>query len=94
MTREILAQALEAEGLSAGQQGGYPVPENREATFFVAAPGDLFPVERVVRVDLRDKFLMLENVKRERFVFAYDDVLGFRLLAATSARERVAGFGR
>jgi hypothetical protein len=93
MTREILAQALETEGATGSNQG-YSLPENREATFFVAAPGDLFPVERVVRVDLRDKVVMLENVKRERFVFAYEDLLGLRLLAPTTNRERVPGFGR
>ena len=93
MTREILAQALEAEGLQAGNQG-YAVPENREATFYVASPGDLFPIERVSRIELRDKLILLENVKHERFYFAYDDVLGLRVLASAAARERAPGFGR
>ena len=93
MTREILAQALEAEGLQAGNQG-YAVPENREATFYVASPGDLFPIERVSRVELREKLILLENVKHERFYFSYDDVIGLRVLASASARERAPGFGR
>jgi hypothetical protein len=93
MTREILALALESEGLQAGNQG-YAVPENREATFFVASPGDVFPIERVSRVELREKLLLLENAKRERFYFAYEAVLGVRLLASAAARERAAGFGR
>jgi hypothetical protein len=93
MTREILALALESEGLQAGNQG-YAVPENREATFYVASPGDLFPIERVARVELRDKLVLLENAKHERYYFAYDDVLGVRMLASAAARERAAGFGR
>lgn len=93
MTREILAQALETEGLQAGNQG-FAIPENREATFFVAVPGDLFPVERVVRVELKDKLVLLENVKRERFFFGYDSVLGLRVLASAAARDRAPGFGR
>ena len=93
MTREILAQALEAEGLQAGNQG-YAVPENREATFYVASPGDLFPIERVSRVELREKLILLENVKHERFYFSYEDVIGLRVLASASARERAPGFGR
>lgn len=93
MTREILAQALEAEGLQVGNQG-YAIPENREATFFVASPADLFPIERVARVELRDKVILLENAKHERFYFAYEDVLGLRLLASAAARERAPGFGR
>jgi hypothetical protein len=93
MTREILAQALESEGLQSGNQG-YAVPENREATVFVATPGDVFPVERVARIELREKILMVENAKHERFYFGYDVVLGLRMLAAAAARERPAGFGR
>ena len=38
--------------------------------------------------------MLLENAKRERFYFAYEDVLGVRMLAAAAARDRVAGFGR
>jgi hypothetical protein len=93
MTKETIAAALQAEGLSASQ-GGYAIPENREAVCLVGAPGELLSIERLVRIDLADKFLLLENSKRERFFFAYDDVLGLRLLAAASARDRVAGFGR
>ena len=93
MTREILALALESEGLQAGNQG-YAVPENREATVFVASPGDVFPIERVSRIELREKLVLLENAKRERFYFAYEDVLGVRMLATAAARDRAAGFGR
>ena len=95
MTREIWAQGLESEGLQASAHG-FAIPENREATVFLAIPGDLFPVERVVRIELRDKLVLLENVKHERFLFAYDQVVGLRLLASAAARDRVAGpgFGR
>ena len=93
MTREILALALESEGLQAGNQG-YAVPENREATFYVVSPGDLFPIERVSRVELREKLILLENAKRERFFFAYEDVLGVRLLGSAGARAAGPGFGR
>ena len=93
MTREILAHALESEGLQAGNQG-YAVPENREATFYVASPGDLFPIERVSRVELRERLILLEYSKRERFFFAYEDVLGVRLLASAGARATGPGFGR
>ena len=95
MTREILAHTLESEGLQAGNQG-YAIPENREATFFVALPGDMFPVERVVRVELRDKLVLLQNARHERFFFGYENVAGLRLLGSVAARDRVPGpgFGR
>lgn len=92
MTRESIASALDSEGLTAGNQG-YTIPDNREAACLVGTPGEIFSVDRLIRVDLRDKHILLENAKRERFFFAYEDILGLRLLAAAT-RDRVTGFGR
>jgi hypothetical protein len=93
MTRESITAALEGEGLGAGAQG-YTIPEAREVTCLVAAPGDVFSVDRIVRMDLKEKFLLLENSRRERFFFAYEDLLGLKMLAAPNSKERMAGFGR
>ena len=94
MTKETIAHVLEAEGLSAGKDGRVSVAENREAVCLIGTPGDLVPIERLVQIELRDKFIALENAKHERFFFGYESVVGLRLLAAPAARERVAGFGR
>jgi hypothetical protein len=93
MTKEIIALALEAEGLKGGTHG-FNVPEDREATCMVSAPGDLYTVSRVVVFDLREKYLLLQTSRDERFVFAYEDVLGLRLLGRAQAKERSAGFSR
>jgi hypothetical protein len=93
MTREIISQALESEGLKATQHG-FTIPEEREATCLVSAPGEVFSVSRVVVLDLREKYLFLQTSKDERFFFAYEDVLGLRLLGKSQTRERSAGFGR
>ncbi len=93
MTREIIAAALEAEGLKAGAQG-FVIPEEREATCLVSAPGELLTVSRVVTMDLRDKYLFLQTSKQEHFFFAYEDVLGLRITAGAQAKERSAGFTR
>ena len=86
--------ALESEGLKGGAQG-YTIPEDREATCLVSAPGDVFPVARLVKVELREKYLFLRTAKNEHLYFAYEDVLGLRLAAPTAAqRERAAGFSR
>lgn len=90
-TREIIQAALDAEGLRPEKQGHYAISEEREASVLIASPGDVFTVDRVVRLDLRDIYLAVETLKRERFFFPYDRVLGLRLLAG---RERAAGFGR
>jgi len=92
MTRESLAAALETEGLSKTNKG-YQVPPKREAVCLVGAPGEVVTIERLSRIDLQDKYILLENQKRERFFFAYEDVLGLRL-TAEGPGERMAGFGR
>ena len=94
MTKECIAQVLEAEGLSAGKDGRFTLPENREAVCLVATPADVLPVERLIAIELRAQFVALENAKHERFFFTYDNILGLRMLAGPAARERVAGFGR
>ncbi len=93
MTRESITAALEGEGFGSGAQG-YAIPESREVTCLVAAPGDVFSVDRIVRMDLKEKFVLLENARRERFFFAYEDLLGMKMLAAPNAKDRLAGFGR
>jgi hypothetical protein len=93
MTREIMAAALEAEGLKATGQG-FTIPEDREATWLVSAPGDVLSVSRVVQADLREKYLFLLTQKDERYFFAYEDVLGLRLMGKASIKDRSAGFGR
>jgi hypothetical protein len=93
MTKDSIAEALASEGLTAGAQG-YVIPDNREAACLVAAPGEVFSVDRLVRVELRDKHVLLANARHEHFFFSYDDILGFRVIAGPAARERTTGFGR
>ena len=94
MTREIIVSILESEGAQSGA-GVISLREDREATCFVSTPGELLHVARILRVELKDKFITLQTAKDERFVFAYEDVLGFKL-AATAAhhKERAAGFSK
>jgi hypothetical protein len=92
MTREIIVSILESEGAE-GKGGTFKIPEAREATCFISNPGDLLAVARVVKVDLKEQFLTLTTSKDERFAFAYQDVLGFKMAAASVAKDRSAGFG-
>ena len=94
MTREIIAAALEAEGLKAGGQG-FSIAEEREATFLVSAPGEVLSVGKVTQADLREKYLSLQTSRDERYVFAYEDILGVRLLGkGASSKHGSAGFSR
>jgi hypothetical protein len=94
MTREILAQVLESEEIRPDDRG-YSIPDDRETVCLISSPGEIFMVERVVRMDLREKYLYLENVRREHFFFDYEAVLAVRMLAAPIARrDRGPGFAR
>jgi hypothetical protein len=93
MTREIIAAALEAEGLKASGQG-FTIAEDRELTVLVSAPGDVLSVGKVVQADLREKYLHLQTSRDERYFFAYEDVLGVRLLGKATTKHGSAGFGR
>jgi hypothetical protein len=90
MTREIIMQILESEGAKGGANG-FSIRDDREATCFVSAPGELMQIQRLVKIDLKEKFVSLQTNKDERYLFAYEDVLGFKITAA-SAKERSAGF--
>jgi hypothetical protein len=93
MTREIIVSILETEGAET-KGGALAFRDDREVTCFISAPAELLAVARIVRVDLKDKFVTLQTAKDERFSFAYEDVLGFKIAAATNAKDRSAGFGR
>lgn len=91
MTRDIIAQIWEAEG---AKLSGHTlaIREEREATCFVSTPGEVMSVAKVTKVELRDGFVVLQTAKDERFVFVYEDVLGFKLAAPSAPKERPAGF--
>jgi len=93
MTREIIVQILEGEGAE-GRGGTYKIPEAREATCFISNPSDLLAIPRVTRIELKEQYIAVTTTKDERFSFAYEDVLGFKLAAPATAKERSAGFGR
>ncbi|HVZ72608.1 MAG TPA: hypothetical protein VHJ20_09555 [Polyangia bacterium] len=93
MTREIIVSILQAEGAET-KAGALVLREDREASCFVSAPGELLAVARIVRVELKDTYLALQTAKDERFAFAYADVLGFKFAAPVANKERSAGFGR
>ena len=52
-------------------------------------------VSRVTKLELRDTFIAITTAKDERFIFVYEDVLGFKLGGQNEKRDRpAAGFGR
>jgi hypothetical protein len=93
MTREIILSILEGEGAES-KGGALTLREDREVTAFVAGSGEVLNVARVVRIELKEKFVTLQTSKEERFAFAYDQILGFKFATAAATKDRSAGFGR
>jgi hypothetical protein len=93
MTREMIVQIWEAEGT---RPSGHTltIREDREATCFIETKGELMTVARVTKLDLHDGFIAIGTAKDERFVFAYEGILGFKLSSPATPKDRPAGFGR
>lgn len=93
MTKDTIVSVLESEGIKGGAKG-FDLPDGRDLDCFIRSSSDLLTVGRVWRLLLQDKFVCLENRKNERFFFAYEDVVGFRLGNEESGKDRSAGFFR
>jgi hypothetical protein len=93
MTREIIIQIWEAEGAKLSGHS-VNVREDREATCFVQTQGDVMSIARIMKIELRDGFICLQTAKDERYVFAYEDILGFKLSSPATPKDRATGFGR
>ena len=94
MTRDTIVQLWEAEGAKVSGHS-VNIREDREATCFVQTSGDIMSVARITKLDLRDTFIAIQTAKDERFVFAYEHILGFKLASTAVAKDRPpAGFGR
>jgi hypothetical protein len=93
MTRDMIVQIWEAEG---AKLSGHAVNirEEREATCFIQTHGEVMSINRITKLDLREGFLTLQTSKDERYIFAYDEVLGFKLATPSTPKDRPAGFGR
>jgi hypothetical protein len=93
MTREIIVQIWEAEGAKVSGHN-VAIREEREATCFVATHGEVMSIGKITKMELRDGFVALQTAKDERFIFAYEDILGFKLASPSAPKDRAAGFGR
>ena len=93
MTKETLLFALGAEGLKVANNV-VAIPDDRDASFIVAGPGETIQVGKVIKIELRDGAICLETNKAERFWFTYDLLLGLRVRAAQDTKTHGAGFAK
>jgi hypothetical protein len=93
MTKETLLHVLGAEGLKVASDV-VTIPDERDASFIVAGPGETIQVSKVIKLEMRDSALCVETTKGERFWFTFDLLLGVRLTTARTAKDHAAGFTR
>lgn len=93
MTREMIVEIWESEGAKLAGHS-LAIREEREATCFIQTQGDVMSIGRISKLELRGGYISLQTAKDERYVFAYDDVLGFKLSSPATPKDRATGFGR
>ena len=93
MNKETIVSILESEGIKGGAKG-LDLPDGRELDTFIRSSADMMTVGRISHLELQDKFICFQNRKGERFFFAYEDVVGFRVGKEEGGKDRSAGFNR
>jgi hypothetical protein len=69
----------------------YVVPEEVEATAYIALGQEVLQIPRIMRVELSTEIVFVTH-KAERFYFAVEQVVGFRF-GAPEGRNKHAGAG-
>jgi hypothetical protein len=72
--------------------GAYMLPEELDATAFIALGSEVLQVARVLRVEVAAEQVTLSNQKGERFYFPPEQVVGLRLGGEVRASRLSAGF--
>jgi hypothetical protein len=69
----------------------YVIPEEVDATAYVALGQEVLQIPRIMRVELSTEALFITH-KGERFYFAAEQIVGFRF-GGPEARNKYAGAG-
>jgi len=72
----------------------YNIPEEVDATIFVAMGQEVMQLPRVSRVEVGTDAVRLQTHKGEMFFFPPDNVVGVKLGAPEKANKHSAGFGK
>ena len=72
----------------------YNIPEEVDATVFVALGEEVLQLPRVAKVDLGAEVVRLSTHKGELFFFPPEHVVGLKLGAPEKAGKHSAGFGK
>jgi hypothetical protein len=91
MTREIIARRSRRG--TEGERAGFTIRRSARRRAW-SRPGRRAVGGQGGAGRLREKYLYLQTSKDERYFFAYEDVLGLRCWARSSAKDGSAGFGR
>ncbi len=72
----------------------YNIPEEVDATLFVALGQEVLQLTRVSKVEITGDSVRMVTHKGEMFFFPPDNVVGVKLGAPEKANKHAAGFGK
>ena len=73
----------------------YVVPNESDASLFVALQGETLAIARISRLEIADTLVHVDTAKGERYVIAAEDVRAVKIERGDASRkERHAGFGK
>jgi hypothetical protein len=72
----------------------YNIPEEVDATVFVALGQEVMQLPRVAKVDLGAEVVRLATHKGETFYFPPEHVVGLKIAAPEKGAKHSAGFGK
>jgi hypothetical protein len=89
MTRDQLASMLADLTGSVGAGGSFVLQPQDEVSLLLALDGALVPIDRLVRVDLRQDHVRIESGRAEVYLLEPSRIVGFK---RKQADRDVAGF--
>jgi hypothetical protein len=72
----------------------YIINEELDATAFIALGSEVLQVARVMRVEVTNELVALQNQKGERFYFPPEQVVGLKVGGEMRASKLSAGFSK
>jgi len=78
MTAKVLETILTNHGRCTRDGNSVIVPEDTEASIYIALGSEPLIIDRVRQVDLEDGIAIIKTIRREVYVVAYEDVRAAR----------------
>jgi hypothetical protein len=92
MPHLVLGKILERIPNAKKDGAAWLLPDDIEATLFVALGEEVLQVAKIARIDIGTEVLEISTHKQERFFFPPEQIVGFRVGGESKALRGSAGF--